>query len=120
MVNPEYSIPETVAVFGSSMHFFTKHTGLWWIDFIFSVLVLGVLFSFREVRRRAWEHRHAGLAVGAVILMFTEVTHAFQNARYYYFFLPFLAAITPQAALFPVAALGVLHVLAKMAEPAVL
>ena len=115
-VNPEYSIFETIGVFISSMHFFTLHTNFWILDFIFSICVLLVLVSQKEFKKNVKIFKYEILAVFSVILAATEVTHAFQNARYYYMFIPLLSVMTPFY-LYPlIAALGILHVVFKLIE----
>ena len=110
IVNPEYSVLETVAVFVTSFHFFSLHGGAYWIDAGFSLLVLIVIFNSRQAWARLKAHAHTVIALIAVIFFFTSVTHAFQNARYYFFFLPVLALILPEDRIVPVAGLGLLHV----------
>jgi len=110
IVNPEYSVFETAAVFVTSFHFFSLHGGAYWIDAGFSVLVLIVIFNSREAWFRLQTHAHTVVALLAVIFFFTSVTHAFQNARYYFFFLPVLALVLPEDRVVPVACLGLMHV----------
>jgi len=111
IVNPEYSIFETAVVFLTSFHFFSLHGGAYWIDAGFSLLVLAVIFNSRDAWARLRTHAHIVFALVAVIFFFTAVTHAFQNARYYFFFLPVLALVLPEDRVVPVACLGLLHVL---------
>ncbi len=114
VANPEYSVVETVGVLLSSLHFFTLHTARWWIDAGFSIVALGAILSSAEARERLWARRHVALAIACVIAGFTELTHVFQNARYYFFVVPLLAAITPSRLVAPLAGLGILHVLLKV------
>lgn len=110
IVNPEYSLFETVGVFFASMHFFSLHTGAYWVDIAFSTLTL-LAIGWRNdvwllVRERGWEL--AGF--GALVFAVTNITHAFQNARYYYFFIPLLASITPKNRYGPLVVIGLAHI----------
>ncbi|MFK7875490.1 MAG: hypothetical protein AB8B71_06885 [Paracoccaceae bacterium] len=110
VVNPEYSILETAAVFFASFHFFSLHSGAYWIDALFSLLVLALIFNRIETWDAVREHAATLIAFASVVLFFTSITHAFQNARYYFFFMPVLATLVPRDRLVPIAALGIFHV----------
>ncbi|THH35432.1 hypothetical protein E4Z66_16615 [Aliishimia ponticola] len=110
IVNPEYSLIETAAVFVSSFHFFSLHNGAYWIDALFSLLVLAVIFNAKDAWWNLKDHAWTLITFVSVVFFFTSVTHAFQNARYYFFFLPLLAAITPPRKLLALGVVGILHV----------
>ena len=110
IVNPEYSVLETLGVFFVSFHFFSLHDGAYWIDAAFSATVLAWLASSREFWGLARQNAHLVLGLVAVVFLFTSVTHAFQNARYYFFFMPVLSALVPPSRLPGLALLGLLHV----------
>lgn len=116
VVNPEYSVFETAAVFLTSFHFFTLHTGLWAIDATVSVLVVATVALTPGAGARLRANWPAALGFGCVVLGLTEVTHAFQNARYYFFYIPLVAALTPPAAYPALGVLGLAHVGIKAAE----
>lgn len=111
IVNPEYSIVETAAVFFTSFHFFSLHDGVYWINAAFSTLVILTITWSVSFWTGARRHADLILAFLAVVIFFTSITHAFQNARYYFFFLPVLAALVPQNRLLLLAVIGPLHVL---------
>jgi len=116
VVNPEYSVFETVAIFMTSFHFFTLHTGLWMIDAAFSILVVISILCFAGSFQRLRANWAPTLAFACVLCGLTEVTHAFQNARYFFFYLPLIASIAPPASWPIVGGLGIAHVVFKAAE----
>lgn len=115
IVNPEYSMIETAGVFISSVHFFTLHTEGWVIDAAFSLLALAFIASSPHARRQIKANRHVILSIVCVVIAMTEITHGFQNARYYYFFVPLLAKVTPLTYYPVIALLGLAHVAIKAA-----
>lgn len=117
IVNPEYSIFETIAIFLVSMHFFTTHTAFWQIDALFSILILCLIFSSTLNRRPDKQAWLALLALLACIVGFTTITHGFQNARYYFFFLPILSLFINRNTFHYLIYLGVLHIGLKCLEP---
>ncbi|WP_170325083.1 hypothetical protein [Ruegeria arenilitoris] len=115
-VNPDYSPIESIAVFVASFHFFSLHTGAYWIDALFSLVVVAYLMSSGEFRLNLRKHFWLIACFVSVFFFYTNVTYAFQNARYYFFFIPVLAMLTP-ARMFPgLAILGVLHVIFRSLE----
>ena len=91
-VNPEYSIIETVAVFVSSFHLSMNPAIDWPYHMMFS-FPLGVFLTFKLIKKYAIVDKKALFSFVAVNLFFTSLTHAYQNARYYFFYihlLPFL------------------------------
>ncbi|WP_170407754.1 hypothetical protein [Ruegeria arenilitoris] len=115
-INPDYSPIESIAVFIASFHFFSLHTGAYWIDVLFSLAVIAYLLSSAEFRRNLREHFWLVACFFSVFFFYTHVTYAFQNARYYFFFVPILAMITP-ARMFPgLAILGFFHVVFRSLE----
>lgn len=110
IVNPEYSIFETAAVFFTSFHFFSLHDGVYWINAAFSALVILIIVWSPSFWTSAKRHAPLVLAFFAVLIFFTSITHAFQNARYYFFFLPVLASLVPQNRFLVLAVIGPLHV----------
>ncbi|MFT4151727.1 MAG: hypothetical protein QM656_16120, partial [Paracoccaceae bacterium] len=58
--------------------------------------VMWLVFGRRLMSRSAWREwlRTPGFRAGFLtILTFTSITHAFQNARYYFFYLPMFTGI---------------------------
>lgn len=106
-VNPEYSIIETIAVFISSMHL-----SVWvqtdWVFHIFFSLVIIFLVVFDKKSLTLILNDVRLPAIITTILLFTSLTHAFQNARYYYFYLPLLCVVLSNRTAV-VAALGLAH-----------
>ena len=93
--NPDYSIPETALVFIASSIFSINPN----IDYAFSVpsslLVLAILFGRRAFSRETWQIGWGAAELKALLLTivtFTSITHGFQNARYYFFYVPLLRA----------------------------
>lgn len=118
VANPDYSIIESITVFFSSFHFFTQHYLEWWIDFLFSSLVLAYVVFICMRRGMPERFLLSALAIAAVFIGFTELTHAFQNARYYFFFIPVLASLISSRDIVPLSIIGVLHVVLKGVEVA--
>ncbi|MCA9138205.1 MAG: hypothetical protein KDB00_15645 [Planctomycetales bacterium] len=87
VVNPEYSVPESAGVFLSSLHLGINPPLDYWFHLPFSALVL--FFGWLSLRESDEEERmvfcRSIMASAVVFILFTSVTHAFQNARYYYF-----------------------------------
>lgn len=110
IVNPEYSPFETIQVFLASFHFFSLHTGAYWIDAVFSLLVIALIAFNSNSRLLARNNIHLLLALVSVVFFFTHVTHAFQNARYYLFFLPIIASLVGERQLFALGVLSLTHV----------
>ena len=110
VANPEYSILETVAVFLSSFHFFSLHDGSFWVDAIFSIAVIVVIFKDRNSLANLRDNFDYVAAFAATIFFFTHVTHVFQNARYYFFFIAVLSYIVPQRKFSALGLLGIFHV----------
>lgn len=111
IANPDYTPLETAMVFITSFHFFSLHTGAFWIDSFFSLAVIAIIANSKEVQRAAYEQRWVIAALISTIFFFTSVTHAFQNARYYYFYIVVLAVIVPRRLYVSIATLGLLHVI---------
>lgn len=116
IANPEYNIAETALVFITSSHLYTLHTSsLIVLDGVFGLAFFIILVV---VLYRSWtaEQTNILLKLLILILLFTEVTHAFQNARYYFYFIPLIAFGLTRLMIFSLAGLGVVHVLFKAAE----
>lgn len=107
--NPEYSPIESLAVFILSFHFFSLHTGAIWIDAFFSFLVIILFFGTPEFRENLREHWWLVLTFFSVFFFFTHITYAFQNARYYYFYIAILGLLVPQKIYLPLGFLGLFH-----------
>ncbi|WP_152965386.1 hypothetical protein [Cobetia sp. UCD-24C] len=116
VANPEYSVFETIAVFLSSMHFFTLHTGLWWIDLIFTLTIISVVVLKSPLSITKFTAQPEILAFISVLLTMTEITHVFQNARYYLFFIPVMALMVSEKTIGILAWIGLLHVILKSFE----
>ncbi|WP_417493214.1 hypothetical protein [Maricaulis sp.] len=119
VVNPEYNPLETLVVFFSSMHFFTRHDLAWYVDAVFTMIVLAVLAADPESRRRLYQVRHYVFAFVVTVIGMAEITHAFQNARYYFFFLPLLAVMLTRRNFIAIAVLGLAHTAVKCVEAAI-
>lgn len=88
IINPEYNIIESIAVFLSTYHFTINPPVAWPLHMLMGLLLLFIVVrdKFKICDKRAM------IAVGIIFFMATSVTHAFQKAGYYYFFLvPFFA-----------------------------
>ncbi|WP_143023991.1 hypothetical protein [Maricaulis salignorans] len=119
VVNPEYNPLETLVVFFSSMHFFTRHDLAWYVDAVFTAMVLAVLAADPESRRRLFKVRHYVFAFAVTLIGMGEITHAFQNARYYFFFIPLLAVMLTRRNFIAIALLGLAHTAIKSVEAAI-
>jgi len=89
-INPEYSVPETVIVFVASMVFSVNPHLDYVLAIPFSIAIILPTLSHRLLSSSFYKSslRHPGfIATVLTVLLFTSITHAFQNARYYYFFL---------------------------------
>jgi hypothetical protein len=116
IANPDYTPFESLSVFFASFHFFSLHTGAYWIDALFSVSVVVYLYCSAEFRTNLRQHLWLVLCFFSVYFFYTHVTYAFQNARYFFFFIPVLATLIPTK-LFPgLALLGFFHVLCRSME----
>ena len=113
VVNPDFSIPETIAIFATSFHFFTVHSALWWIDAIFTVAIVSYLLYVKAHQRVSWP---MVICFVTVWISAALVSHGFQASRYYMFFLPILAAAILPRHIFMLAFLAWAHVLAKTLE----
>lgn len=116
VINPDYNPLETVVVFFSSMHFFTLHNLAWYIDAGFSMIVLAVFLADPASRKKLYHVRHYVFAFAVTLLGMAEITHAFQNARYYFFFMPLIAVMLTRRNFTTIALLGVAHTTVKCVE----
>lgn len=114
--NPDYTPIESLAVFVTSFHFFSLHTGAIWIDAVFSLIILAILFQSAEFRQNLRDNIWIVMCFFSIFFFYTHVTYAFQNARYYFFFLPILAQLTPFRVYPVLAAVGFLHVIIRSFE----
>ncbi|WP_404310495.1 hypothetical protein [Neorhodopirellula lusitana] len=95
IVNPEYSVVESVGVFLASFHLginpqtdFPFHIPMSLISIAIGIYALKFgNDTTQEERATAWR---LSAASGLIYLFFTGLTHAFQNARYFYFAVPIL------------------------------
>ena len=95
-VNPEYSILETLVVFSSSVVLSINPQTDFYIGLPATMIVLSLIFGKLMMRRRElarWSSAPAFLAGFFVLLLFTSLTHAFQNARYYFFYVQAFPAV---------------------------
>ncbi len=93
--NPDYSVVETVGVFAASSILSINPDVDYWFSIPSSLLVLAFLFGRRAFRRETWQKAWGAAELKAALLTvvsFTAITHAFQNARYYLFYIPLLRA----------------------------
>mgnify|MGYP000508543641 CR=1 FL=1 len=96
IVNPEYSIIETLIVFLSSMVLSINPSADFPVGLPFTLLILNLTFGKEMLRKRnllRWVNTPGFQAGVLIVLLFTSITHAFQNARYYFFYLPLLSKI---------------------------
>lgn len=89
IANPNYSVIESAGVLVASHHLSINPTQGWMIHLPFGALLL--LLSLPDIIRHA--ERRAMFSGLGVYLVMTSLTHAFQKASYYLFFLP--AVYTP-------------------------
>lgn len=96
IVNPEFSHFETAIVFASSMIIGIQPQIDYVLAFPYTLLILGLtagprLLSWRFYREifNTPEFRAGFLT----IMLVTSLTHVFQNARYYFYFVPGITAI---------------------------
>ena len=82
IVNPEYSVVESIGVFIASSHLSINPTYGWMLHILFGLALLLVVYRYRSL-----VDLHVMTAVFLVYFAATSVTHAFQNASYYYFYL---------------------------------
>ena len=118
VANPNYSIFETVGVFFVSFHFFTLHELRWEVDAFFSFFVISLL-GYRFIRNGKRNDFYYIVLLASFILAITEITHAFQNARYYYFFIPVLSSFLVRSDVYALCGIGFLHVITKILVEAV-
>lgn len=88
VANPDYNIIESIAIFLSTYHLAINPPSAWPLHMLMGLLLLLIVVrdKFKSCDMRAL------LAVGIVFFVATSLTHAFQKAGYYYFFLaPFFA-----------------------------
>lgn len=114
--NPEYSILETIMIIAAGFHFFTIHTAFWQIDAVFTILVIFLILSYPEGQAALARNSYLLLLVAAVIFFFTNITHSFQDSRYYFFFLPVIARMVPPRAIPFLMLFGFFHVVFKISE----
>lgn len=110
IVNPEYSPIESVLVFIASFHLGITPQLDWWFGGPFTLAALG-LAVWGWPRGDAPARREARLDQGVTALAYvaaTELSHAFQSSRYYYFGVP---ASFPRLTINLTAALAALSVL---------
>ena len=96
IVNPEYSVLETILVFLASSYVSVNPN----VDYIISLpagfLILMLIIGKKIFKNSSWRKwlLSRGFQSGILtILLFTSVTHAFQNARYYFFFVHMFTSV---------------------------
>jgi len=95
VVNPEYSILETIIVFLSSMVISINPQTDFIVGLPATILMFAVSLPKQPFRRstiRGIIYSPEFRALLLTVLAFTSMTHAFQNARYYLFYVPVLRA----------------------------
>jgi hypothetical protein len=92
IVNPEYSIVETIGVFISSYHLSFNASIDWKMHLLFS-FPLFFYFFLKFVTTYKKQNFNLLFAILGTVLVFTNLTHAFQNARYYFFYIHMLKDI---------------------------
>lgn len=116
IANPEYSIFETLIVFFTSMHYFTMHSFYWGIDFVFSLIVILTLFLYRKDKKEIQNNILYASIILSIVIGTSMVTYAFQNARYYYFFIAVIPLFVKVGAAYPLSFIGFAHVGLKLIE----
>jgi len=84
VANPNYSVLESVGVLVASHNLSINPTKGWMVHLPFGVML--ILLSWRDIYRHA--DRRGMFSGFALYLTMTSLTHAFQKASYYLFFLP--------------------------------
>lgn len=84
-VNPEYSFVESVGVFASTFHLGVTPQADWWFGIPMTALVGLVFLWDRKTRGFTQDDAKQGAAALLTFFLFTSITHAFQNTRYYFF-----------------------------------
>ncbi len=116
-INPEYSFFESIAVFMASMHLGINPPKDWWFHIPFAVMALTIAFIFYprkasvDFNPDAWR---IILAAATVFFFFVSITHAFQNARYYYFVVLLLFPVINPKAFALLGALSLAHSVAAI------
>ena len=94
IVNPEFSHLETVIVFLSSMVMSIQPQMDFMFGLTYAVFLLFATYGWSVFRPNSYvkAFNQAEVRSGFLTtLLFTSLTHAFQNARYFFFYLPILA-----------------------------
>lgn len=109
IVDPNYSFLKTLAVFFSSMHTTAFVQEDYVIDAWFSLFFV-LLFIWIWLKSGLPPIRHKLLAFFSSLYTFTALTHAFQNARYYYFYVSIAAEVFYEKYFYWMVALSVVHI----------
>lgn len=106
-VNPEYSIIESIAVFLASFHLTINPTEAWKFHLPFGLIM------FLMTAKTLWKKspRDSALPAIATYFMLTTLTHGFQKASYYLFYLPAVYAVAYREHFNWILIFGWLHVL---------
>lgn len=91
IVNPEFSHIETLIVFMSSMVLGIQPSLDFYLGIPYTMFILAIAFGKKIFSRRFYQNllRNSEFRAGVLtVVLFTSLTHAFQNARYYFFYLP--------------------------------
>lgn len=94
IVNPEFSHFESVIVFLASMTMSLQPPIDYMFGLTYTAFLLFAIFGWSLFRPASYisAFNQAEVRSGILtVLLFTSVTHAFQNARYFFFYLPILA-----------------------------
>lgn len=96
IVNPEFSHFETLIVFLSSMTMSLQPPLDYMFGFTYTCFVLFATFGWRLTTLGFYRDalRQPEFRAGFLTVMFfTSLTHAFQNARYYFFYVPMISSV---------------------------
>ncbi|MCV3273944.1 hypothetical protein [Roseobacter sinensis] len=96
VVNPEFSHLETLIVFTSSMTMSLQPPLDFMFGFTYTAFLLFATFGWQLFTLRFYVDalRQPEFRAGFLtILFFTSLTHAFQNARYYFFYVPMISSV---------------------------
>lgn len=98
IVNPEFNHLETLIVFFSSMTMSLQPPLDFMFGFSYTCFLLFATFGWRLFSLQFYVEalRQPEFRAGFLTVMFfTSLTHAFQSARYYFFYVPMISSVNP-------------------------
>jgi len=90
-VNPDYSIVETIAVFFATFFIGIHPQSDFLIGWALALAMMFYIYHFYKKELFLLLNDRRFYAFVAVVVLLCSLTHAFQSARYYYFYLPLIA-----------------------------